>query len=176
MLSSSFESFYRKAKSKADEALNAVVDDSLNYEQLKKRAVDYINKTMTTVDKNIFEYIALLDTEKKCILEAEKQAVKFSLQSLTKNIINHLELLFAEYFLISEIIDNAELLICIPSKGDQMKKIICFARNGKYYSSVIKTTGDKKENYLQSFHATDLKEIIKETKKKGVQVIYDNLT
>lgn len=170
------KNFYNKAKDKAEETLKAVYDENLNKDELRKKAVDYFYKNLPENEKNLFEYVAVLSKEMKKLLDAKTQTVKFSIESFTKNIINHPELLFQEYFLIPEIINKTELLIYVPKNGNEKEKIICFAENGKYYKIVIKSTGNKEENFLQSFHMTDLKRMRSEKNKKGVKVIFDKLT
>ena len=172
----SFENFYTQAKAKAEEALSIVQKDDIKKHELNQNAVEYMNKSMLSADKNLFEYVAVLDEEKKKLLDANNQAIKFSLQSFTKNIINHPEITLKEYYLIPEIIDKTELLIYVSKNGDQKKKILCFAENGKYYKVAIKTTGNKEENFLLSFHSVNRNAIERDKKKKGIKIVYDNLT
>lgn len=111
MSDSSFEYFYNIAKNKAEEALKIVYSANLNKEELSQKAVFYFYKTLPINEKNIFEYIAILNEEEKDFLQTQSYKVKFSIESLTKNIIRHSEITLTEYLLISEIVDKPELLI-----------------------------------------------------------------
>ena len=176
MPESSFEFFYNKAKIKAEEAIKAVYDKNLNKNYLRKKAVDFLYKNFPSNEKQIFYNIAVLNKKKMIILNAKSKIIKLSVENLAKNIINHPEINFNEYSLILKVIENPELLIHISDEKYKTQKIICFAYKSKYYTVVIKTTADKKENYLQTFHVTDIKEINKEIKKKGIKIIFDKLT
>lgn len=177
MQESSFENFYNQAKKKALWVINAIPKNNFKNEEFNKIAVEYLYKNFPKNKKQIFEYIAILDEEKIELLETKKQSVKLSLENMTKNIIVHPEITLNEYLLISEIINKTETLIYVYPKKEQMGKIICFAKNKKYYYEiVIKTTRNKDENYLQSFHITNLIEIEREKRKKGIRLIYDNLS
>nr|BDD46384.1 phage head morphogenesis protein [bacterium] len=169
-----FELFHKKASEKARWALNSVKKEGLKNSKIQSLAVDYLYKNLSKPDKAAFEYVAILDKEKMIALGAGKQAVKFSVENFAKNIINHPEIELKDYFILPEIVDQTKVLIF--TDNDLSEKIICFAKKDKYYKTVIKTTGNKEENFLQSFHITDLKRIKAEKNKKGVKVIYDNLT
>lgn len=169
-----FEQFYKKAGEKAKLSLEAVYKEGIKKGIQEEKAVKYLYDNIPKEDKNIFHYAAVLDSEKKQILGAEKQAVKFSLENFAKNIIKHPEMTLAEYELLPKFVDETQLLIYMNKESKE--KIICFTKDKKFYEIVIKSTLDKKENYLQSFHITDLKRINTEKNKKGVKIIYDKLT
>lgn len=169
----SFEYFYNKAKNKADEALRAAYDRKFNYDELSKKAVDYMYKNLSETEKNIFKQVAFLDEEKKKILGTENYTIKFSVESLTKNIIRHPDVSLKEYFLIPEIIDKTEILIYIPENSIGYGRILCFSKFEQYYKATIKTTGQKNENYLVSFHSIDINGIKRDKKKKGAKIIYE---
>ncbi len=153
----SFEFFYKKAKYKAVEALNFVFDAKLNKNKLRKKAVEYLYRNFNQTDKHIFYDVAVLDKIKMLALNTEIRTVKLSIENLAKNIINHPEISFEEYIMISEIVNKTELLIYIPDFNDENEKIICFTEKGKYYKTVIKSTKDKNENFLLSFHIYRIK-------------------
>lgn len=170
-----FELFYNKAKIKADEALKAVYAEIFNKDELSQKAVDYFYRNLAKDEKNLFEYIAILDDEKRQFLGTEKQAIRLSRESLTKNIIRHPELTLKEYYLIPEIVDMTELLIYVPENLEGQERILCFGKKDAYYKATIKSNEKKDENYLVSFHSINLKGINRDKKKKSVKIIYDNL-
>lgn len=176
MSEQSFESFYNKAKEKAEEALKFVDNKKLNKEKLRQEAVLYFYKNLPESEKNLYENIAVLDETKRKILDTQEEKVKLSIESLTKNIINHPEITLEEYFLIFEIVNKPELLIFMHDQKDQTQKLLCFANKKKYYAAIIKSTEDKQENFLQSFHITDLKRIEALKNRKGNKIIHDFLT
>lgn len=168
-----FEVFYKKAQTKADEALKTVADEKLSKGKLQENARDHIYQNMPKSEKDLYAYVGILDEQTKKLLKAEKQSVKFSLESFAKNIIKHSELSLQEYLLIPEIIENTQALLLLEDENKE--KIFCYAKHGKYYKAVIKSTLNKQENFLQSFHPISLEGIEKDKKKKGVKIIYDNL-
>lgn len=176
MLGSTFKSFYQKAKNKADEALNAVADNSLNYDRLSMKAVAYMYKNIPAEEKNSFFYVTTLNTTQMELINSEKPFVRLSIESFAKNIIRHPEISFEEYLLMPEIIDKTELLIYLTRNHNEHDRILCFSWNGRYYKATIKSTAKKDDNYLVSFHSISMAGIKRDKKKKGARIIYDNLT
>lgn len=167
-----FELFSKQAQDKAAWAINTVKADNINIRETRDLAVKHMRKNISRNERGLFHYVATLNQEKKTLIKANKQAVKLSLDSFIKNYINHPEITPDEYRLIPEIVDKTELLIYSNAKNEQ---IFCFADKGNYYKTTIKTTGNKDENYLQSFHPISAKGIKKDKKRKGIKVIFDKL-
>lgn len=82
------------------------------------------------------------------LLKTEDNIVNMSLDTLLKNRLNHSEIDIKEYEKIKELLIN-------PDKVSYSKKnnlsILVFNYENKNYLMVIKTTQNKKENYLTSF-------------------------
>ena len=86
------------------------------------------------------------------ILGTNISVIKFSLDSLIKNLIEHADLNFSSYNLI---LPN---IVSLPDCVQQDRKLNLrmFRRvDDKLYEVVIKTTKNKQENYLTSFHRCD---------------------
>lgn len=89
-----------------------------------------------------------LSNDVKQVLATNVCELKFSMDNMVKNIIAHPEVLEADYYKISSIVNN-------PSKFYKSKNgydVILFKAEEKFYKLVIKTTKNKKENFIKSLH------------------------
>jgi negative regulator of genetic competence, sporulation and motility len=89
------------------------------------------------------------------MLGTETDTIKFSLDSMIKNRINHPEINFNDYKKITDIISNPDKVAYSKNNNNS---IILFKNDDKYYMAVVKATADKKENYLTSFRNLTEKE------------------
>ena len=82
------------------------------------------------------------------MLNTENDVVNLSLDSLLKNRLHHSEIEIDEYKKIKKLLLNPDKVGF--SKRDNLS-ILVFNYESKNYLMVIKTTKNKKENYLTSF-------------------------
>lgn len=129
---------------KADEILVEI-----NNKKFKvKEAVQYVR---TGVDRDILNvccHLNDLSIEQMNLLGTKTRTVKFSIDSLLKNRINHPELSLNDYKRINEIIINPDEIKVSKNKRNS---ILLFRKYNKIYQAVIKTTLSKEENFLTSF-------------------------
>lgn len=76
---------------------------------------------------------------------------RLSLESLAKNVIKHYDMALTDYIKITEILNNPDNII--PQRENHIK----FAKNidNQTYSFILKTTKDKKKNFIISFRKDD---------------------
>lgn len=110
-----------------------------------------IKEIRANIDKSILEQSATignLNKDMMNLLKTEDNKVNLSLDTLLKNRLNHSEIDIKEYEKINE-------LLAKPDKVSYSRKnnlsILVFNYKNKNYLMVIKTTQNKKENYLTSF-------------------------
>lgn len=142
-----FGKFNRKAYGLADFAKKE--------DKNKKNAVE---KARSLYDKNTlnsYYNIGKLNENQKKMLGTETDTIKFSLDSMIKNRINHPEINFNDYKKITDIISNPDKVAYSKNNNNS---IILFKNDDKYYMAVVKATADKKENYLTSFRNLTEKE------------------
>lgn len=121
----------------------------------KKKAVDFARNFFDKNTLNSYYSIGNLTEQQKGILGSKANNIKFSLDSFIKNRINHPDVNFYDYKKISDIIKNPDIVM--PSKSKN-SSILLMKKDEKYYQAVIKTTKDKKENFLTSFRLSNEKE------------------
>lgn len=137
---SNFSKFNRKAY-----GLASFVDES---KDPIKQARELYNKNTL----NSFYNIGSLTKEQKELLGAESDKIKFSIDSMIKNRINHPDLSFYDYKKINNIIlkpDN------IKSSKKENHILLFKEIDKKQYQLVLKTTKEKSENFIVSFHRCD---------------------
>lgn len=92
--------------------------------------------------------IGKLSKEAVDILNTSSNTLKFSIDNLVKNLITHSDVKFEDY-------EKIQLVAKYPSKIVKSKTnydIILFKSDEKYYKLVAKTTKNRKENFVKSFH------------------------
>ena len=113
-----------------------------------KDAILFARKSFNKNDLNSFYVIGVLSKEQKNLLKSNTNIIKFSVDSLIKNIIKHPEIEFNDYYKINDIIINPDKILLSKSNNNS---ILLLRKENKYYQVVIKTTINKNENYLTSF-------------------------
>ena len=93
------------------------------------------------------------------MLKSSTNIIKFSVDSLVKNIIKHSEIEFNDYYKINDIIIKPDKIRLSKSNNNS---ILLLKKENKYYQVVIKTTIDKNENYLTSFRMLSEEEFNKQ--------------
>lgn len=97
-----------------------------------------------------------------------KPKLKFSLDSLIKNMIEHPELTLREYLNIENYIAEADYIL---KKGS--KHLIYFRISRYIYQFVIKSTKTGSEMFITTFHRASIKQLIKD-KKRYPQIKIDS--
>lgn len=92
--------------------------------------------------------VGCLSENLKNLLGSKTNTLKFSMDNMIKNRLSHPEVSDSDYAKIPDIIK-------VPSKFYKSKggyDIILFKADDKYYKLVIKTTHNRKENFVKSLH------------------------
>ena len=92
--------------------------------------------------------IGFLSDDVKNILGSNAKLLNFSMDNMIKNRLAHPEVTDEDYVKIVKIIKS-------PSKYYKSKNgydVILFKEDEKYYKLVIKTTRNRKENFVKSLH------------------------
>jgi SPP1 gp7 family putative phage head morphogenesis protein len=139
-----FGKFNRKAYGLAD----FVKSDNLS----KKEQISFARKFYDKNTLNSFYSIGKLNKETKELLGSKTDNIKFSIDSMIKNRIEHPDLNFYNYKKIEQILASPDKIQ--PSKKKNHIVIIKEIDN-KPYQLVLKTTENKKENFVVSFHRCD---------------------
>ena len=102
---------------------------------------------------NIPNYIA----EK---IQAKTTIIKFSVDSLIKNIIEHPELTLNEYKNLTKYLNNAEYILLKSNKN-----LIYFKIDNKIYQFVIKKTQNSEELFITTFHKASINQLNKDVQR-----------
>lgn len=81
-------------------------------------------------------------------LETSDNNLKFSIDNIVKNCITHSDVCYEDYLKIPEIAKNPSKIL----KSKNGYDVMLFQEKEKYYKLVIKTTKNKNENFVKSFH------------------------
>ena len=137
-----FEEFDKDSSCLADYVLN-------NTKELSDaQKISYARNVYAPNILNGYIIIGSLTKDIQKFLECSTCNLKFSIDNMIKNKLAHPEVTFDDYKKIPEIIKN-------PSKYYKSKSgydVILFKEDEKYYKLVIKTTKNRKENFIKSLH------------------------
>ena len=111
--------------------------------------VDFSKRIYDKNTRRSFINMGSLTDEAKKMLKSETNEVKLSIETMIKNRLHHKDLSFYDYQKIPDILSNPSKMAY--SFRDGKEDIILFNDKDKYYMLVVKTTNDKKENYIKSF-------------------------
>ena len=81
-------------------------------------------------------------------LESTSSTLKFSIDNIVKNCITHSDVKFEDYLKIPQIAEKPSKIL----KSKNGYDVMLFQENEKYYKLVVKTTKNKNENFVKSFH------------------------
>ena len=81
-------------------------------------------------------------------LKTSNSSVKFSMDNLIKNIIKHNDIDFNGYLKIPLMLKNPSKIIKLNNDYD----IMLLKNDEKFYQLVVKTTNNREENFVKSFH------------------------
>lgn len=137
-------------------------------QDISKKYIDIENKRLITIIRNSYNknilnsYFVIGHLPQYIINSIDSKTVilKFSIDSLLKNIIEHHEITLKEYEAISKYILNAEYIF-LKNK----KNLIYFKIADNIYQFVIKSTQNKQENFLTTFHKASGKQLEKDLKR-----------
>lgn len=121
----------------------------------KIKQIEFYRKYYKSKVLNSYIKICLLNKEHKKLLQTNNLVLKFSIDSLIKNMLRHPEITFEEYLFIKSIISKPDKMVLSKNNNNS---ILVFKFRNNYYQVVIKTTTDKSENYLTSFIRSNEKE------------------
>ncbi len=110
--------------------------------------VEFARRVFTKDVLNSCITIGLLSEDIKNLLGSKTNILNFSMDNMIKNKLSHPEVTDKDYAKIPNIIKY-------PSKYFKSKNgydVILFKADEKYYKLVIKTTHNKKENFVKSLH------------------------
>lgn len=110
--------------------------------------IDYARQVFNKNILNSYIIIGHLPETIKKLLNCCENELKFSIDNMIKNRLAHPEVTNEDYAKIPQIVTN-------PSKYYKSKSgydVILFRAEEKYYKLVIKTTKNKKENFVKSLH------------------------
>ena len=142
-----FQEFYNKSIELTKFALSKCAD--------KKEAILYARKNFNKSDLKSYYKIGSLKKIQTKLINAKTTEIKFSVDSLIKNMLEHPDLCFADYNKISIILKTADDVILGTYNHLRFFKII----NEKLYEVIVKCTNDYKENFLLSLHRSDLSKL-----------------
>lgn len=144
-----FETFYEKAYYLALSAKQKEVTT--------KQALIYARKVFSKLDLNSFYIIGVLTREQADLLCSKSIKIKFSVDNLLKNILEHPEFDIKDYKNISEYINSADYIL---KKNN--KNLIYFKINNQIYQIVVKCTQDYNELFITTFHIASRKQLNKD--------------
>lgn len=139
-----FGEFNRKGYGLAD----FVKSDNLN----KKEQIKFARKFYDKNTLNSFYNIGKLNKESKELLGCKIDDIKFSIDSMIKNRIEHPDLNFYDYKKIPQILENYDNM-SLSKKPNHI--VMLKTIEEKPYQLVLKTTKNKQENFIVSFHRCD---------------------
>ncbi len=122
-----------------------------------KQAIAYARRIFNKSDLNSFYSIGNLKEKQKNLLRAKSANIKFSIDNLIKNIIEHPELSINEYKNIPDYLNSAEYIL---KKNN--KNLIYFKINSQIYQIVIKCTQNADELFVTTFHIASINQLNKD--------------
>ena len=110
--------------------------------------IDYARIVFTKEILNSYLIVGKLNENIIKILDCKNNILMFSMDNMIKNRLSHPEVTNNDYYKIISIIKN-------PSKYYKTKSgydVILFKEDEKCYKLVVKTTKNRKENFVKSLH------------------------
>ena len=137
-----FSIFYEKGYSLAQEIKKLTQGQSAG--ERVRFARTYISKETLNGCVNI----GMLSIDVMKELESTSSTLKFSIDNIVKNFITHSDVEFNDYLKIPQISEKPSKIL----KSKNGYDVMLFQENEKYYKLVLKTTKNKNENFVKSFH------------------------
>ena len=142
-----FQEFYNKSIELTKIALSKCAN--------KKEAILYSRKNFNKSDLKSYYKIGTLIKEQIKILSAKENLIKLSIDSMIKNILEHPDLDIEDYLKLNKILHNPDKFIQDRKNNLRIFKNI----DNKYYELIIKSTQNKDENFLTTFHRCDVSKL-----------------
>ncbi len=117
-----------------------------------KEAIAYMRSNFNKNILNSYCEVGELNPECLKISGAKSNMVKFSMDSLLKNMIRHPDINFSDYEKIYNIILKPD---AIKFSKNKKNCVLLFKKYNKTYQAVVKTTINKSENFLTSFRLAE---------------------
>ena len=124
------------------------------------KQIEYIRNNCPKEILNGFYIIGNISKNIADEISAKTTIVKFSTDSLIKNLIEHKELDILEYKNIALYLQNAQYILKKSNKN-----LIYFKINNQIYQFVIKATKNKEELFITTFHKASYKQLQKDIKR-----------
>ena len=115
---------------------------------LASERVEFARNNIYKSDLRGFIKIGFIGKDVINILDTTSNILKFSVENLIKNLLVHSDVTFEDYKKIPLISSKPDKIV----KSKNGYDVMLFKANNKYYKLVIKTTKNKDENYIKSFH------------------------
>ncbi len=135
-----FDDFYKDCSILLESVYNNTQDSS--------EKISYVRKVFTKEVLNSCLTVGHLSKNIVKLLSSKSDILKFSIDNMIKNRLAHPEVTALDYLKILSIVKN-------PSKYYKTKSgydVILFKEDEKCYKLVIKTTKNRKENFVKSLH------------------------
>jgi len=142
-----FQEFYNKSLELTKFALSKCAN--------KKEAILYARKNFNKSDLKSYYKIGILTKEQIKILSTKENLIKLSIDSMIKNILEHPDLNIEDYLKLKKILYNSNIFIQDRKNNLRIFKNI----DNKYYELIIKSTQNKDENFLTTFHRCDVSKL-----------------
>lgn len=142
---------FSKANILVREAQQAVYQKGMKKGELQEKAIAYLYNNIPAEQKQGDFIVGQLPNAAKNMLNTSIDDTRLSLESLAKNIIKHNDIALSDYGKIEDILKNPDNII--PQRENHIKftKMI----DNQTYSFILKTTKDKKKNFIVSFRKDD---------------------
>jgi len=132
-----------------NEALKLV--EQINSETIAFYADDKVKVARKNISKemlNCYIKIGVMSDKVVNSLKTSNSSVKFSMDNLIKNIFKHNDIDFNSYLKIPLILKHPSKVIKLNNDYD----IMLLKNDEKFYQLVVKTTKNREENFVKSFH------------------------
>ncbi|MBR1424706.1 hypothetical protein IJ579_04005 [bacterium] len=110
--------------------------------------IAFARNVLTKEILNSFVKVASLSDDIKSIIKSRTNVLLFSMDNMIKNRLSHPEITDEDYTKIPQIVKSPSKYYTSKSGYD----VILFKEFNKYYKLVIKTTQNRKENFVKSLH------------------------
>ena len=142
-----FQEFYNKSL----ELTKLALSKTLN----KKEAILYARRNFNKSDLKSYYKIGILSKEQIKILNTKENIIKLSIDSMIKNILEHSDLKIDDYMKLNKIFHYPDEFIQDRKNNLRIFKNI----ENKFYEIIIKSTQNKDENFLTTFHRCDVSKL-----------------
>ena len=142
-----FQEFYNKSVELTKFALSKCAN--------KKEAILYARKNFNKSDLKSYYKIGILTKEQIKILSTKENLIKLSIDSMIKNILEHPDLNIDDYVKLNKLLHSPDEFIQDRKNNLRIFKNI----DNKYYELIIKSTQNKDENFLTTFHRCNVSKL-----------------